>query len=82
MTEPKIADRKPVICDLKPGTYFWCACGLSASQPFCDGSHAGTGIEPVEFSVPAEATMALCACKHTAHPPRCDGSHSRLPPVD
>lgn len=80
MTEERIiADRKPCILKLQPGSYSWCACGRSKNQPFCDGSHAGTGIGPVRFTVESEETMALCACKHTKHEPRCDGSHSTLP---
>jgi CDGSH-type Zn-finger protein len=78
MTEPKVADTKPQVLKLAPGTYWWCACGRSDSQPFCDGSHAGTGIEPVEFSIEAERTVALCLCKRTGGRPFCDGSHSKL----
>lgn len=79
MTEPVIADRKPCILELKPGTYYWCRCGRAKSQPWCDGSHAGTGLEPLKFELTEEKRMALCACKHTKHEPNCDGSHSRLP---
>ncbi|MGD9680157.1 MAG: CDGSH iron-sulfur domain-containing protein [Candidatus Obscuribacterales bacterium] len=79
MTERVIADRKPCVVKLAPGNYAWCACGRSAKQPFCDGSHAGTDIVPVRFTVEEETTMALCACKHTKHEPRCDGTHSSLP---
>lgn len=79
MTERVIADRKPCVVKLAPGNYAWCACGRSAKQPFCDGSHAGTDIAPVRFTVEEETTMALCACKHTKHEPRCDGTHSSLP---
>ena len=78
MTEPKVADTKPQVLKLAPGTYWWCACGRSDSQPFCDGSHAGTGIEPVEFRIEAERTVALCLCKRTGGRPFCDGSHSKL----
>lgn len=79
MSEPVIADRKPCILELKPGTYYWCRCGRSAAQPFCDGKHAGTDFQPMEFVVSEETRMALCACKHTTHEPKCDGSHSKLP---
>ncbi len=80
MSEPEIADRKPAIVDLKPGDYWWCACGRSKKQPFCDGSHAGTEFTPLKFTVEAQCKMALCLCKHTKpeHAPRCDGSHSLL----
>jgi len=78
MTEAKIAGTKPIVLKLEPGTYWWCACGRSASQPFCDGSHAGTGLGPVEVALDAPRTAALCLCKRTGGAPFCDGSHSRL----
>ncbi len=55
MTEPRIADRKPIQVDLEAGEYYWCACGKSKNQPFCDGSHAGTPFTPLAFSVDAAA---------------------------
>ena len=78
MRQPEIADTKPQVLKLAPGTYWWCACGRSKSQPFCDGSHAGTGLEPVEVRIEAERTAALCLCKHTGNRPFCDGTHSKL----
>ncbi|HEY0974601.1 MAG TPA: CDGSH iron-sulfur domain-containing protein [Solimonas sp.] len=81
--QPLIATRKPFLIEaLPPGEYRWCACGRSQSQPFCDGSHSGTGIEPMPFTVKRNTgTLWLCGCKHTRHPPHCDGAHNRLPPV-
>lgn len=81
MSDPVIAGRAPIVNTLAAGTYYWCACGRSANQPFCDGSHAGTGLEPVAFTVEAEKRCALCTCKQTKNQPFCDGSHKALPPV-
>ncbi len=80
MPEPKIAGRAPVAIDLQSGEdYFWCSCGLSEDQPFCDGSHAGTGFAPVKFSVDESGEAWLCRCKQTGTAPYCDGSHANLP---
>jgi glutamate synthase domain-containing protein 2/CDGSH-type Zn-finger protein len=76
---PVIAAKTPVKVNLEAGEkYFWCACGRSASQPFCDGSHRGTGITPVALSVNEATEAFLCQCKSTGNPPYCDGSHTRL----
>lgn len=75
-SEPVIARKEPYAVELKAGeTCYWCACGRSKSQPFCDGSHEGTGIEPVAFTAEQSGTVYLCGCKRTANPPYCDGSH-------
>ena len=78
MTDPEIAGTTPHLCDLEPGTFFWCSCGRSAGQPFCDGSHRGTGLGPVRFEVPEQRKGALCLCKRTGNRPWCDGSHADL----
>jgi CDGSH-type Zn-finger protein len=75
MDKPKIADTKPVVLDLAPGRYDYCTCGGSADQPFCDGSHDGTGFQPREFEVAELERAALCACKRSQEEPYCDGSH-------
>lgn len=78
MNQPVTADKKPAVIELPAGTYWWCACGLSKKQPYCDGSHKGTGFTPVEFTIDAPKRVALCLCKHTAGKPFCDGSHKKL----
>jgi CDGSH-type Zn-finger protein/quercetin dioxygenase-like cupin family protein len=82
MTDPTIAAGKPRLVALRAGRpYKWCACGRSARQPFCDGSHAGTGIEPLTFLAESDGEALLCACKQTKRPPYCDGSHNALSEV-
>lgn len=79
MPEPIVAATKPCLVDLVAGrTYYWCACGRSARQPFCDGSHKGTGIEPLAFKAEESGDALLCACKQTRGGPWCDGSHNAL----
>jgi len=79
MDEPRIAEKKPCILELECGKeYWWCACGRARTQPFCDGSHQGTGIEPVAFVEEKGGKRALCCCKRTSTPPYCDGSHTGI----
>ena len=77
--EAKIAQKAPYSVEVEAGeTYYWCACGHSKNQPFCDGSHQGTGFEPVAFTAEKSETAYLCGCKRTANKPFCDGTHSSL----
>ncbi|MCF8357964.1 MAG: CDGSH iron-sulfur domain-containing protein [Prolixibacteraceae bacterium] len=78
MEKPRIAEKAPAAVELKPGKYFWCACGHSKNQPFCDGSHKDTGITPVPFEVEEKKTYYLCQCKQTKNKPFCDGTHRSL----
>ena len=79
MDQPKIAGRKPAKVSLKKGEeQYWCACGLSQNQPFCDGSHRSTDITPKAFVAEESGEAYLCMCKHTKNPPYCDGTHARL----
>jgi len=79
MSDPVIAGKTPIPVDVVAGkTYFWCACGKSAKQPLCDGSHSGTDFTPVAWTAPETKTVFFCACKHTKGQPLCDGSHGKL----
>ncbi|MDX8388034.1 MAG: CDGSH iron-sulfur domain-containing protein [Ghiorsea sp.] len=78
MTEPTVAAKVPAVLELEPGTYYYCQCGKSANQPFCDGSHAGTDFEPMPFEITEKKKVALCQCKHTGNAPFCDGTHKKL----
>jgi CDGSH-type Zn-finger protein len=79
MAEPTIAQRGPYAVNLEAGkTYAWCACGKSANQPFCDGTHKGSEFTPVKFQAAQTETVYLCGCKHTGDRPFCDGTHAGL----
>jgi CDGSH-type Zn-finger protein len=76
--QPFIFQKSPIVARVEPGTYWWCSCGLSKGQPFCDGSHKGTGLGPKQVEITAAKTVAWCACKHSKLMPFCDGSHAAL----
>lgn len=83
MKGPVVADNKPRKVSLHKGQeYYFCVCGRSASQPFCDGSHAGSGFDPKAFVADDDGEAFLCACKHTGNPPFCDGTHRRFSDED
>ena len=79
MTEPVAGGRTPIGVDVEQGkTYWWCACGQSKNQPFCDGSHKGSGMTPLKYDADKAGKVWFCACKQTTHAPLCDGSHKQL----
>jgi len=78
MDLPCCPQKAPYRLDLGPGDYHWCACGRSKSQPFCDGSHQGTGYTPVKFTLAEGRRVSLCGCKRTGAAPFCDGAHKTL----
>ncbi len=76
MGNPIAADNKPIAVHLEEGKeYHWCTCGRSKQQPFCDGSHRGTGLEPARFTAEETGETKLCQCKGTRNRPVCAGSH-------
>jgi CDGSH-type Zn-finger protein len=78
MTQHKTTKNEPVVLKLEAGTYYWCTCGMSNNQPFCDGSHSDLEFEPLVFEISEPRQVALCQCGHTRTPPFCDGSHANL----
>jgi CDGSH-type Zn-finger protein len=80
MAEPQVAGRAPIGVEIESGKdYWWCACGMSKKQPFCDGSHKGSGMAPMKWTAAENGTAWFCTCKRTGKAPLCDGSHKRLP---
>lgn len=76
----KIAGRAPIGVDVEAGKdYYWCQCGLSANQPFCDGSHKTTSFTPMKWTAPETKKSFFCTCKQTANAPLCNGAHKNLP---
>ena len=78
MTKPKIAAPTPYVQPTEAGCYYWCSCGQSQRQPFCDGSHKGSTFTPVKVELAEAKTVAWCGCKHSQNGAFCDGSHSKL----
>ena len=79
MATPEIPQKVPMPVDVEEGRkYFWCSCGKSNRQPFCDGSHEGTDFLPMSYTAEKTRTLYFCACKHTKGAPLCDGSHNAL----
>jgi len=79
MSEPTIAQKAPYPVAVEAGkSYFWCACGKSATQPFCDGKHKGSEFTPVKYEAAETKTVYFCGCRHSSNPVLCDGTHKSL----
>lgn len=79
MSQPHAAGKTPIPVDVEAGkTYWWCTCGLSSKQPFCDGSHKAGPFTPMNWTAPETKKAFFCACKATKNSPLCDGSHNAL----
>ena len=79
MSDATIAQKSPYVIDVEEGkNYFWCACGRSAKQPFCDGSHKATEFRPIKYAAEKSKTVYFCGCKQSAKRPMCDGTHKTL----
>lgn len=76
--KPTIPQKAPYVTELDAGKYAWCQCGESSNQPFCDGSHKGTGFSPIPFTLEERQKVALCGCKHSGNVPYCDGTHKSI----
>ncbi len=77
--KPVIAGLRSMKIETQPGTYFWCSCGRSKNQPFCDSSHRGTNFVPLMVKIEEKTLVKWCTCKHTKTPPHCDHTHRELP---
>jgi CDGSH-type Zn-finger protein len=76
--KPHVASKSPAVIKVEAGEYWWCSCGKSKDQPFCDGSHKGSSFIPQKVVIEEARSVAFCNCKHSAKGPMCDGSHSSL----
>lgn len=77
--QPVVAEKAPKPIEVEAGkTYYWCACGKSTNQPFCNGAHKGTSFTPIAWTAEETKTVYFCQCKHTGRAPLCDGSHNNL----
>lgn len=79
MSEPVVAQKAPYPVEVEAGkAYFWCSCGQSSKQPFCDGTHKGSGFVPIKYEAQADGKVFFCGCKISEKKPLCDGSHKKL----
>jgi len=78
METPKIAKKGPYVLAVDASSFYWCSCGKSNNQPYCDGSHKGSEFSPIKVEISEPKTVAWCGCKKSSNPPFCDGSHAKL----
>jgi CDGSH-type Zn-finger protein len=79
MEKPVVAQKSPIVIEVESGkSYYWCSCGKSANQPFCDGSHKGSEFSPMSWKAEESGKKYFCACKSTGNQPFCDGSHKAI----
>lgn len=78
MSKGKIVQKSPYSLEMEPGTYYWCACGESSKQPFCDGSHKGTAFSPIKEVLEESKKVHWCGCKQSNRGGFCDGTHKSL----
>jgi len=79
MSSPHIAQKAPFPVEVQAGkTYYWCSCGKSANQPFCDGAHKGSEFAPTPYTAEKDGTVYFCGCKHSTKGALCDGGHAKL----
>lgn len=78
MDKGEVAGKTPVVLELEPGKYYWCSCGKSKNQPYCDGAHKGSGFAPKLVEITEKKKVALCMCKQSENGAFCDGSHNKI----
>lgn len=78
MANPNIFKKSPMVMEIKAGKYYWCSCGKSENQPYCNGSHKGSEFSPMEIEFAEDTKVAWCLCKQSGKKPLCDGTHKKL----
>jgi CDGSH-type Zn-finger protein len=79
MSSPVVPQKAPYQVHVEAGkTYYWCSCGKSASQPFCDGKHKGSEFSPIAYDATRDGSVYFCGCKSAVNRPLCDGTHAKI----